>query len=188
MSITVPIRRVAAPRPTASGRVGAARHREDGNLAEVEQGEVADDRPRHRGAPRPDLRIVPKPRAAVNAALVLGFVVVVLMLGTVVLHTRLAERQVQIDQLEQDVEASRSRFDVLRQQRAELRSPTRLALEAQHLGMIPAPRTEFLAVDPHTIAEVLAAAGIVDETTGSITTTDPLDQIRRVKASEGSGG
>ena len=32
--------------------------------------------------PKPDLRIVPQPRVAYNAALVLGFVVVVLMLGT----------------------------------------------------------------------------------------------------------
>ncbi len=77
---------------------------------------------------------------------------------------------------------------MLRQQRAELRSPTRLALEAERLRMIPAPRTEFLAVDPQTVAQVLAAAGIVDEATGTISTADPLDQIRRVKAAAESGG
>jgi cell division protein FtsL len=172
MAATIPSRRVAAPRPQATGKVGAQRRTSETPT------------PRSRSASRPDLRIVPKPRAAVNAALVLGFVVVVLMLGTVVLHTRLAERQVEIDRLEQQVEASRGRFDVLRQQRAELRSPTRLALEAQRLGMIPSPSTEFLTVDPHTVAEVLAAAGVVDESTGTLDTSDPLEQVRRVKAAD----
>jgi len=184
---TLPARRVAAPRPTATGRVGAAR-REVGTAAlhlplrDAAESDVAQQ------APRPDLRIVPKPRAAINAAVVLGVAVVVLMLGTVVLHTRLAERQVRIDRLEQDVEAARSRFDVLRQQRAELRSPTRLSIEAQRLRMIPAPRTEFLPVDPQTVAIVLASAGIVDEATGAVDDSDPLDQIRRVKAAAGQGG
>jgi cell division protein FtsL len=172
---------VAAPRPTATGRVGAARDRQHGVPTETPA-------PSSEPASRPELRIVPRRRIAINAALVLGFVVVVLMLGTVVLHTRLAERQVEIDQLEQDVTDARSRFDVLRQQRAELRSPTRLAIEAQRLLMIPAPRTEFLDVDPQTVAEVLASAGIVDEATGTISTEDPLEQIRKVKAAAESGG
>ena len=125
---------------------------------------------------------------AYNAALVLGFVVVVLMLGTVVLHTRLAERQGEIDRLEAAVTEARERFDVLRQQRAELRSPTRLAIEARNLGMMPTPRTEFLPVDPQTLAQVLASVGMVDEITGTISNEDPLDQIRRVKAADGGAG
>jgi hypothetical protein len=139
-------------------------------------------------ASRPELRLVPRRRVAVNAAVVLGLVLVVLMLGTVVLHTRLAERQVEIDELEHAVTDAQARFDVLRQQRAELRSPTRLALEAERLRMIPAPRTEFLEVDPQTVAETLASAGIVDEATGTISPPDPLEQIRKVKAAEGSEG
>ena len=43
-------------------------------------------------------------------------------------------------------------------------------------------RTEFLPVDPMTVARTLAAAGMVDETTGTIEPTDPLDEIRKVKA------
>jgi hypothetical protein len=171
VAATIPSRRVAAPRPRATGKVGPQRRPGETPTPSTRPG-------------RPELRIVPKPRAAVNAALVLGFVVVVLMLGTVVLHTRLAERQVEIDRLEQQVDASRGRFDVLRQQRAELRSPTRLAIEGQRLGMIPAPTTEFLTVDPHTVAEVLAAAGVVDEATGTLDRSDPLEQVRRVKAAD----
>ena len=176
MAATVSVRRVEAPRPRATGIVGASRRGRDVGVTRRQ--------PALTPAPvtRPDLRIVPKPRAAVNAAVVLGFVVVVLMLGTVVLHTRLAQRQVEMDRLEQAVTEARARFDVLRQQRAELRAPTRLAIEAQKLGMMPSPRTEFLPVDPVTLARVLAAAGTVDEATGTIEPSDPLDQIRKVKA------
>lgn len=169
MAATVHARRVDAPRPVRHG---------------ARQTPSAPSRP----ASKPDLRLVPQPRVAINAALVLGFFVVVLMLGTVVLHTRLAERQGEIDRLEQAVTEARERFDVLRQQRAELRSPTRLSIEAAELGMRQAPHTEFMAVDPHTLAETLAAAGVVDEITGTITPDDPLDQIRRVKAADGGGG
>ena len=77
---------------------------------------------------------------------------------------------------------ARERFDVLRQQRAELRSPTRLAIESGQLGMVVAPQSEFLPVDPQTLAEIIAAAGTVDEATGAAVAEDPLDQIRRVKA------
>jgi hypothetical protein len=173
MAATLPVRRVEAPKP--------ARH--TGSRALRQQ--LADP---PAPSPRPDLRIVPKPRVAYNAALVLGFVVVVLMLGTVVLHTRLAERQGDIDRLEAAVTDAREQFDVLRQQRAELRSPTRLAIEARDHGMVPTPGTNFLAVDPVTLAQVLASAGIVDDATGTISTEDPLDQIRRVKAADGSAG
>ena len=38
------------------------------------------------------------------------------------------------------------------------------------------------------ISEVLASAGIVDEATGTISTDDPLEQFRTVKAAEDSGG
>jgi hypothetical protein len=185
MAATLPTRRVAAPRPTATGRVGTTRNRQHGATSGPS---TTSPTTTPEPVSRPDLRIVPRPRAAINAALVLGFVVVVLMLGTVVLHTRLAERQVEIDKLEQAVTDARSRFDVLRQQRAELRSPTRLAIEAKRLLMIPAPRTEFLDVDPQTVAEVLASAGLVDEATGTISTDDPLEQIRTVKAAEEPGG
>lgn len=174
MAATVPVRRVDAPRPKSSGqRAAAHRHDKDTPKAGL------------RLSIKPDLRIVPKPRVAVNAALVLGFVVVVLMLGTVVLHTRLAERQVEIDRLEASVTEAHARFDVLRQQRAELRSPTRLAIEGGDLGMMPAPQTQFVAVDPLTLAQTLAAAGSVDSATASVSDADPLDQIRRVKAAEG---
>lgn len=180
-------RRVAAPPPRSTGTRRTSAERAARGAGAGTDGRSRRTPTRHPSAPspaasRPELRIVPKPRAAANAAIVLFTVVVVLMLAAVVLHTRIAERQLEIDRLESSVTAARERFDVLRQQRAELRSPTRLALESASLGMGVAPRTEFLAVDAQTLAEMIAAAGAVDETTGEIVAPDPLEQIRRVKA------
>jgi hypothetical protein len=169
----MPVRKVDAPRPRSSG----ARRAADGRATPS-----TTSRPGKRPDSRPELRLVPRPRAAANAAILLFGVVVVLMLAAVVLHTRLAERQLQIDRLEASVTEARERFDVLRQQRAELRSPTRLSLESAQLGMVVAPQSEFLPVDPQTLAEIIAAAGTVDEATGGAVAEDPLDQIRRVKA------
>ena len=141
----MPVRKVDAPRPRSSG----ARRAADGRATPS-----STSRPGKRPESRPELRLVPRPRAAANAAMLLFGVVVVLMLAAVVLHTRLAE----------------------------LRSPTRLAIESGQLGMVVAPQSEFLPVDPQTLAEIIAAAGTVDEATGAAVAEDPLDQIRRVKA------
>lgn len=143
-------------------------------------------RPTPRPAPkRPELRLVPQPRTAANALLLFVGVIAVLMLAAVVLHTRLAERQLEIDRLEEQVSEARGRFDVLRQQRAELRSPNRLMLESADLGMRPSARTEFLEVDSASLAQVLVAAGGVNDVTGDVEQPDPLDQIRRVRQAEG---
>jgi predicted RNase H-like nuclease (RuvC/YqgF family) len=114
-------------------------------------------------------------------------VVVALMLAAVVLHTRLTERQLQIDRLEQEVTEARERFDVLRRQRAELRAPTRLALASSEMGMIVAPNTEFVATNGRALAEIIAAAGTIDVVTDGGDQADPLDQIRRVKAATEAG-
>jgi hypothetical protein len=108
------------------------------------------------------------------------------MLGAVFLHTRLAERQLQIDALERSVNDEQEQFDVLRAQRAELRSPTRLAAEAATLGMIPGSETEYISVDPMILAITIARTGEgpVGEMTelGTNARMRPLDQFRLVKS------
>lgn len=134
------------------------------------------------GRSAPPLTVVPRRRRAAGFAVVLSVMVVTLMLGAAVLHTQLAERQLRIDGLERAVRAEQDRFDVLRRQRAELRSPVRLATEARALGMAPATGTEFVAADPHDVARAIAATGQLPPAGPSVAGAGPLDQFRLVKA------
>ena len=104
------------------------------------------------------------------------------LLGAAVFHTQLAERQLRIDELERAVNKERDGFDELRFQRAELRSPVRLAAEAERLGMIPGDTGDFVEIDPWKLAQQLAAAGVVDDRSREIIIdTDPLQQFSDVK-------
>lgn len=118
-----------------------------------------------------------------------GLLVVALlaMLGAAVFHTQLAQRQLLVDQLEQEVNDERDRFDELRRDRAVLRSPERISAEATELGMVPADEVQFVEIDPLALAMQLAAAGATDDSAGRvISETGPLDQFRDVKSvSEG---
>jgi hypothetical protein len=129
----------------------------------------------------PKLTVVPARRRAAGFVATLSFLIVGLMLGAAVLHTMLAERQMHIDRLERSVAAAEDRFDVLRRQRAELRSPTRLATEARNLGMVPASVTEFVDVDPHSIAMAIASTGQPSTDGVRIQRPEPLDQFLLVK-------
>jgi hypothetical protein len=130
----------------------------------------------------PHLAVVPRRRRAAGFAVALSVLVAVVMLGAALLHTRLAERQLQIDRLERAVASAQDEFDVLRRQRAELRSPNRLATEAGRLGMRTAVVSEFVEVDGVTLARAIAATGQSNATERIIHQLDPLDQIRLVKA------
>lgn len=136
-------------------------------------------------APRPDLTVVATKRRrwpALLGGLVL-VAVMVAMLGAAVFHTQLAERQLAIDDLERQVQAERERFDELRRDRAVLRSPQRIADEADALGMVRGETSRFITVDPMKLAIQLAAAGPTDgRTTSAIDEDGPLDQFRDVKS------
>ena len=129
-----------------------------------------------------ELRVVPRRRLAANFAALALVLLGVLMLSAVVLHTRLAERQRQIDQLEQQVEVQHELFDILRQQRAVLRSPTRLASESARLGMFAPPDSNFVAVDPWALAQIIATTGTAGSLDGLLVDGDALDQVMRVRA------
>jgi hypothetical protein len=122
------------------------------------------------------------------ARFVVGITVLVgiLMIGAVVVHTRLAERQLDIDQLERDVRTEQQTFDALRAQRAQLRSPTRLAAEADAMGMITGTESTFVSVDPMVLAITIARTGEVpvtdDPLADSTARMRPLDQFRVVKS------
>jgi len=132
------------------------------------------------------LAVVPGRRRAARFAIGLTVLISVVMMGAVFLHTRIAERQLEIDQLERSVRQAQEDFDVLRAERAELRSLPRLSAEALALGMYPASEGDFLRVDPMVLAITIARTGerpfnneIVP---GSNALLEPLDQFRLVKA------
>jgi hypothetical protein len=108
------------------------------------------------------------------------------LIAAVLLHTRLAERQLEIDALVRSVRAEQEQFDVLRAERAELRSPTHLADAAAALGMEPGLESQFIAVDPMVLAVTIARTGQLPYTDaigdGSNARMRPLDQFRVVKS------
>lgn len=137
---------------------------------------------------RPSLVLVETKRRrwpALVAGVVWTFIVAGL-LATAVFHTQLAERQLEIDRLDRAVAAERDRFDELRYQRAELRSPVRLSEAASALGMSRGRATTFVDVTPEAFARQLATAGpINDDIVQIVMHNDPLDQFRAVKSVTG---
>ncbi|HSP27547.1 MAG TPA: hypothetical protein VLN74_03280 [Ilumatobacteraceae bacterium] len=139
---------------------------------------------RSKPAAKPALTVVPRRRRwpAVLVGLIWSLIFLGL-LGAAVFHTQLAERQLELDRLDRQVSAERERFDELRYERAELRSPVRLAADASQLGMRRGRASTFVTVTPEAVARQLAAAGpIGDNAVRIVIHTDPLDQFRAVKS------
>ncbi len=90
------------------------------------------------------------------------FVIVAIMMIVVVAQTRIAENQMNIDRIEDDISAERDRYNTLRLERSTLREPARLVIEARALGMQPGVGIDFTSVEPMTVAAVLVATGGVD--------------------------
>jgi hypothetical protein len=90
---------------------------------------------------------------------VAAFVASSLMLGAAAFQTQLARRQVELDQVDRQIRAARNDFNDLRSQRAELRSPNRLAAAGSVLGMTSAGATDFMDIAPEVVAEVQQSAG-----------------------------
>jgi hypothetical protein len=113
-----------------------------------------------------------------------GLLLFVMLIGAVAFQTQIARNQLALDKTERQVTAARDRYDVLRRQRAELRSPNRLAVEADRLGMSPAESGEFMTIDPDVVASVLAATSGLPSSVGDPVESS-LDQFGHVKAVTG---
>ena len=139
---------------------------------------------RSEAASKPSLTVVSRRRRW--PAMFAGFawsLVFLGLLGAAVFHTQLAERQLRPDRLDRQVSVERERCDELRYERAELRSPVRLAAAASDLGMRRGRASTFVSVSPEAVARQLAAAGpIGDNAVRIVIHTDPLDQFRAVKS------
>lgn len=115
---------------------------------------------------------------------VAGVALFAMLIGAVAFQTQIARNQLALDKTERDVTAARNRYDVLRRERAELRSPNRLAVEATRLGMSPAQNGEFMTVTPDVVASVLASASGLTSSVGDQAASS-LDQFGEVKAVTG---
>ena len=138
----------------------------------------------------PKVRAVPhaavstRSRRLVIAGLLVSFLAIAMMLLVVVFQTRIAETQLNIDEIESQIAAERDRYDALRLERSSLREPSRLVSEATAMGMVPGQGTDFTAVDPMTMALVLVSTGGVDPKILAIS-HDPFENYGAVKATVG---
>lgn len=103
---------------------------------------------------RPQLVVVAPQRRTARWVVVGAVVICSLMLGAAAFQTQLARRQLTLDTLDRRIRTAHEQYDVLRRERAELRSPGRLAEQAAALGMVPATQTDFVTLDPKVIADV----------------------------------
>jgi len=134
--------------------------------------------------PRPQLVVVPRRRRAARLIAVGCTIVFGLMLGAAAFQTQLARRQLTLDTMDRNIRAAHTQYDVLRRERAELRSPGRLVAEATQLGMVPATQTEFVAMDPDVVATV-QRKGVGDDQTASVSVDAEFQQYAKVKAQAG---
>lgn len=116
----------------------------------------------------------------IGAAFALVFA---LMLGAAAFQTQLARRQLTLDSIDQRIRSGRDQYEVLRRERAELRSPGRLAEAATALGMAPASQTDFVSLDPSVIAAVQrsGAAGVDGGSQSGSVIVDEFSEYAGVK-------
>lgn len=101
--------------------------------------------PRRDGSDRArDLRVVRPTRARLGlrlsprAGVVLTVLAFVALFAVAVCHALLIEGQASVDELDRDVAAEQARYEELRLEVAELKSPARIRTEAtERLGMVP---------------------------------------------------
>jgi hypothetical protein len=105
-------------------------------------------------APGPQLALVPRRRRTARLIAAVCIPVFTLMLGAAAFQTQLASRQLRLDTVDRQIRVAYETYDTMRRERAELRSPGRLSVEAAKLGMVPAKETRFVSVDPDVIATV----------------------------------
>lgn len=106
------------------------------------------------------------------------------MFAVVAVQTHIAETQMRIDRLNEEIAQERARYDSLRLERSSLREPASLVDQARAIGMIPGNGVKFTSVDPMTVAEVLVATEGVDPELLA-EAHDPLSNYGAVKATIG---
>ena len=135
--------------------------------------------------PRPKLALVPRRRRTARLIAAVCIPVFSLMLGAAAFQTQLASRQLRLDAVDRDIRAAYELYDTVRRERAELRSPGRLAVEAAAIGMVPASQTQFVALDPDVVATVQRTGVVIDDH-DSTEIGEEFQQYADVKAQSGA--
>lgn len=117
-------------------------------------------------------------------AVVVSAVAIVTMLGAVAGRAHMAEQQIRLDRLSNDVRRARAHFDSLRAERAELQSPDVLIAQARSMGLVPSLGNRVVSIPADLAASVVATVGVVDADIGDHTTS-ALDEVGRIKSTVG---
>ena len=163
-----------------SDRAAAVRARVHGGGAADARAMVKRTAPVAHIKPEPRLSLVPRRKR--NARLIAAASVVVfgLMMGAAAFQTQIARRQLTLDSLDRDIRSGRDRYEVLRRERAELRSPGRLSTEAAALGMEPATQTEFVQLGADEVATVQRTGAATNDPAAA--TVEEFEKYADVKA------
>lgn len=106
------------------------------------------------------LRLVPTETRRRSAVSKMTFVVIFLAICAVVViifQATIAEQQLRLDALTNDLRLAEVHHNNLRQERAELLSPSRLREEAVMMGMYQGMSTTFTEIPADVVAEVMAS-------------------------------
>lgn len=134
--------------------------------------------------PRPNLVVVQQQRRRVSRSALVIVSLLTMMFAVVSLRIYMAQEQVKLDQLNQDVTKARQYFDQLRAERSSLQSPSVLMEQARTIGMEPAVKTKIVAVSPEVAAVVAATVGKIDDDFLG-PSESPLVQFGEVKSQVG---
>ncbi len=138
-----------------------ARARARRQLQPAGEASVPTIQPRRRENSGSHLRVVPpqpvRRRSNVSRATLVVFTLTIFTIGVIVFQATIAEQQLRLDALTKDLRLSESHYDNLRQERAELLSPSRLREEAVMMGMYQGLSTKFVEVSPEVVAEVMSS-------------------------------
>jgi hypothetical protein len=135
-------------------------------------------------AGRPKLTVVPRPRRAVGIAVLVAAFVATAMLGAAAFQVYLARTQLQLDQLDREVRDTTARYEQLRLERAELRSPGQLQAVAEQWQLQPDGSASFMVLSPEVLAAAKQSSALLDP--GYSSERELLEQFRTVKAFQGS--
>ena len=131
-------------------------------------------------AVRPQLTVVPRRRRVLGIAVLVSAFVATAMLGAAAFQVYLAQGQLQIDQLDRQIRDTTARYEQLRLERAELRSPGNLQAIAAQWQLQPDNSASFMVIAPEVLAVAQQSSALLDP--GYSSERELLEQFRTVKA------